>query len=199
MKKRRQTLAALLSAAMVLGLAACGTANEAPAKEGNAGTAAEEEVSEVQTAQENTQAQEQPEEEKNPVTIQFMHSMVEEERLNRHIQHIRLNLSPRRSFGPAAGSDQLLLGNLHAVKNLFALFQVIHHAFHGSPGHICLVMLHSQAKIHPSCLRVIERRSLSGQIRQEYEALTSSRYLRDFPVQFSKGPLISQYFIFQPA
>lgn len=76
MKKRRQTLVALLSAAMVLGLAACGTANEAPAKEGNASAAAEQEVSEVQTAQEEVQ----PEAEKNPVTIQFMHSMVEEER-----------------------------------------------------------------------------------------------------------------------
>ena len=70
MKKMKKTLAAILAAAMTLSLAACGgkEPENVPKQD-------------TPSAESPTPAPSEPEnEEKNPVTIQFMHSMVQEER-----------------------------------------------------------------------------------------------------------------------
>lgn len=84
MKKMKKTLAVILAAAMTFSLTACGgnKAEEAPQPDAPAveNTAeSQDQAPDVSTEAEETEAGGE-EATKNPVTIQFMHSMVEEER-----------------------------------------------------------------------------------------------------------------------
>lgn len=78
MKKMKKTLAVLMAASVTLGLMACG--GDKPEEPANPDAP----VTESQTAEKQDSEPAAPEEaeetEKNPVAIQFMHSMVEEER-----------------------------------------------------------------------------------------------------------------------
>ncbi len=83
MKKMKKTLAVLLAAAMTFGLTACGgnqpaetTQPDTPAAE----SPATENTEPAPAASEEADKEGTEETAKNPVTIQFMHSMVEEER-----------------------------------------------------------------------------------------------------------------------
>ena len=71
MRKVKRWLAIMLAATMVLGMAGCG--NGAAGQEGDTTPAS--------TASEETKQGSDVSEEKKPVTIQFMHSMIEEERI----------------------------------------------------------------------------------------------------------------------